>query len=204
MNGKLAIALAALAFLLTGCGSQPGGGSVAEFTELFGGQAVDYDWERSPAALAGRSTLVVQGTIARIDKGRLFGTSADDPVIEPKNVMVLNVKRVLRGSLAADANNTVYVELPAPMSRPAADFDRVAPKTADVVLYLVPAPAAGQTPLVDPDAGRPAGQPLYQPINPQGFAVDNGGSVVLVLELAEFKGAKLAQFLPDSAQFPTP
>jgi hypothetical protein len=206
-----AITFTAFAVLLAGCGSQTGPtssapqagtGSVSEFAALFGSYAADYEPERTPAALADKSLLVVEGRIARIDKGRTFGTSASDPAASSSIVMALNVQRVLHGTMPAGAGGTVYVELPAPRAKQAAVFDRAAPKSSDVVLYLIAAATKADTPLVNPDAGRPAGQSLFQPTNPQGFVIDAGGTVVQVLEISEIKGASLAQFLPGAASFP--
>lgn len=201
-----AITLAVFTALLAGCGSPSGaasGTAVHDFAVLFDGYFVDYEPERSPAALADRSLLVVQGRIAHIGTGRTFGASATDPATETSIVMAFDVRQVLRGSLPGGAGGTVFVELPAPMSRPAAEFDHAAPRDRDAVLYLKAAATRDDTGLVDPDAGRPAGQPLYRPTNPQGFVIDADGMVVQVLETTELRGAKLAHFLPDSTAFPS-
>ena len=221
LAGGLTLA-AALLTVLAGCGSdagtdpgagtgtaarpaQVGAGSVSSFAELFVGYDADYDHIGTPAALAARSKLVVQGRIARIDKGRTFGISATDPVAETRIVLVFTVDKVLNGgALAGKAGGTVYVELPAPGGAAAEVFDRSAPKTSDAVLYLSPAATAADTAIVNPDAGRPAGQPLYQPVNPQGFVIDAGTAVVQVLERHEFPGANLGDFVPAAKkQFPS-
>jgi len=200
-----AITLAAFTVLLAGCGSQSGAAAaspVHDFAALFGGYLVDYEPEKVPAALANKSLLVVQGRIARIDPGRTFGTSPTDPATEKSIVMAFTVQRVLHGSVPAGAGATVFVELPAPLSRPAADFDKAAPKDRDAALYLMAAATKDDTGLVNPDAGRPIGQPLYKPTNPQSFVIDSGDAVVQILETAELRGTELAQFLPGSTAFP--
>lgn len=207
-----------LAGALAGCGSDAGtgsgedagtaarparvsAGSVDRFADLFADQYADYDHVGTPAALAAGSKLVVQGRIVRIDEGRTFGTSATDPVATSRIVLVFAVDRVLSGG--APAGGTVYVELPAPGRVAAEVFDRSAPKTSDAVLYLAPAATAADTAIVNPDAGRPAGQPLYQPVNPQGFVVEAGTAVVQILAGVEFPGASLRDFVPAAKPFPS-
>ena len=207
----LLILVAAAAAGLAGCGSDAGTAarpasasapSAAGFAALFNSYRGDYDQLDSPAALADRSTLVVQGRIDRIDQGRTFGTSATDPVARFSVVLVLNVDRVLHGTLAGD-NDKVYVELPAPRAIKADLFDRSAPKTSATVLYLLPAATKANTAIVDPNAGRPAGQPLYQPINPQGFFIESDEAVVQVMERIEFPGTSLRDFVPAAKRFPS-
>jgi hypothetical protein len=200
---------------LAGCGSDAGTssdgdtraqvsvGSVDGFADLFADHRADYDHIDTPAALADRSTLVVQGRIVRIDEGRNFGTSATDPVASSRIVLVFAVTQVLHGDALADtAGGKVYVELPAPGQVAAEVFDRSAPKASDAVLYLAPAATAADTAIVDPDAGRPAGQPLYQPTNPQGLVIEDGTAVVQILAGVEFPDASLRNFHPTPHPFP--
>lgn len=210
------LALASLAALasLSACGSDQrsaepatvgaaaGSGSVSEFAGLFASYGADYDHVASPAKLAAQSALVVQGRIDRFDAGRVFGTSAKDPVARHSVVMVVTVDRVLRGRLASGSAGKVYVELHAPRALSAADFNDVAPRSSAVVLYLKPAATPADTPLVTPDAGRPAGLPLYQPASPQGFVLQAGSTVVQILEFTEFPNASVADFAPAAKQFP--
>jgi hypothetical protein len=206
---RLLASLTLVAAVATGCGSDAGTAaqpaaadapSATGFAALFNSYRGDYDLLDSPAALANRSTVVVQGRIDRIDQGRTFGTSATDPVARFSVVLVLNVDRVLHGTLAGDK---VYVELPAPRAIKADLFDRFAPKTSATVLYLLPAATKANTAIVNPDAGRPAGQPLYQPINPQGFYIESDKSVVQIMERIEFPGTSLRDFVPTAERFPT-
>jgi hypothetical protein len=195
-------AAVAAALTLAGCGNSTATASATEFARNFAGYSADYELAESPAALATRATVVVQGHIARINKGRIQGTSAADPGSAPQLVMAVSVKRVLRGTLSADAGGVVYVELPAPAGVRAAVVDRSAPKASDAMLYLVRAPSATDLPIVDPDAGRPVGQVLYQPVSPQGFVVAAGPDVVQILNFARFAGADIADFAPDAIRFP--
>jgi hypothetical protein len=112
--------------------------------------------------------------------------------------------RALHGRLpaAAAAAGKVYLELPAPGGPEADAFDVPAPKGAGAVLYLAPAPTRANMPIVDEAAGRPAGQPLFQPANPQGFVIEDAGDVLQVIEHIQFRGAKLADFTPSASRFP--
>jgi hypothetical protein len=209
-------ALALVGLLLTaiaaGCGSdadtssdehngaQVSVGSVDGFADLFADNRTDYDHVDTPSDLAARSTLVVQGRIVQIDKGRTFGTSATDPVASSSIVLVFAVTQVLNGD--TPAGGKVYVELLPPGQNKAEVFDRSAPKSSDAVLYLSPAATAADTAIVDPDAGRPAGQPLYQPVNPQGFVIEADTAAVQILAGVEFPGASLRDFVPTATSFP--
>jgi hypothetical protein len=212
--GLAALALLAGLTVLVGCGepqrseaqrSEPASArtdAVVEFAALFGSYSADFDHLSTPAELTARSALVVQGKIARFDRGRTFGTSSADPVARRTVVMVLSVDRVLHGTLPVASRGSVYVELPAPGGLPLDAFQRTAPRSSDAVLYLRTAATRADTALVDPDAGRPAGQPLYQPANPQGFVIEAGGKVVQILEFTEFTGARLRDFVPAAPRFP--
>jgi hypothetical protein len=194
--------------LLAGCGGdadtadQPAAGSAAAFADLFVGYSADYDGVETPDALAAESTLVVRGRIARVDEGRILGRSATAPGAGSTVVVVVDVDRVLRGALPGGSKGKVYVELPAPLGRTAAEYDRAAPRQAATALYLDPALTAAHTPIVDPLAGRPAGQPLYQPVSPQGFVIEADDGVVQVIEHTEFAGTTLQRFVPGASRFP--
>jgi hypothetical protein len=210
----LALALVAAAglFLTVRAGDGSGRGAappapgqsdaLTAFVGLFAGVAADYVHVRTPAELAAQSDLVVRGRIARIARGRIFGSSATDPVARRSIVVVFSVERTLAGTLPADSRGRVYVELPASGSPSQADLDRATPTTADAVLYLRPAATASDTAVVNPSAGRPTGQPLYQPASPQGFVIDAGDAVVQILEHTEFHDADLRDFAPGAARFP--
>lgn len=177
-------------------------GSASRFAALFDGYSADYEPAPTPDILSEWSDLVVRGTILRVERGRLFGQSEEDPTATRSIVMVIGVAAILSGTLPAGADGLAYIELPAPGGTAADVFDRYAPKTSQVVLYLVPAATAAQTPIADPDTGRPVGQPLFQPTNPQGFVVEDDKGVLQPLDFAEFPGASLQQFVPASEQFP--
>jgi hypothetical protein len=207
LRANRTLACLLLASLLLGgavaCGSDTDSGrSVEAFAALFKGYGADYTHVDTPAALADESKLVVEGRIAKIAKGRTIGVAVTHPGASPTVVMAVTVTWVHRGALPDGANGTVYVELSAPRDRDFGRYDRAAPKQSPVLLFLTPAPPATDFPVVDPNAGRPAGQPLYRPASPQGFLIEADRKVLQILMFTQFEGASLADFRPDSPRFP--
>lgn len=196
-----------LAGLLTGaaagCGSDTDSGPSAQaFAGLFKGYGADYTHVESPAELADESALVVEGRIEKVERGRTIGAAVDAPGASPTVVVAVNVTRTHRGALPAEAKSKVYVELSAPRGADIRRYERAAPKDSTVLFYLLPAPPATDFPVVDPEAGRPAGQPLYQPVSPQGFLIEGDRKVMQILMFTEFEGASLNDFTPASEHFP--
>jgi hypothetical protein len=192
-----AVALAALA----ACGkTTPDSGvapqSTTGFAHLFDQYHADYEPAKSPAELSNWSDLVVTGTIVAVKDGRVESDGYRSIV------MVVEADKTLKGP----ASSKVYVELPNPGTRQASVYDAAAPKSADVLLYLMDtAPLDKESPtLVDPSEGRPAGIPLYQPVNPQGVVIGDPSRVTQLLEFRSFEGSSLEQFLPDEVKFPPP
>lgn len=192
------------ALLLAGCtptSPQPEA-SVSGFADLFTGYGADYDPASTPMQLASMSDVVISGKITAITPGRYFGRSVDDPGGNRTIVLNIKVDAVLAGALPRNQREMVFVELPSPGNAEASVYDRHVPKDREVVLYLIAAAGPSQTPIVDPDAGRPAGRPLYQPVNPQGFVMEDDGAVVQVLEKTTFSGTDITSFVPEAERFP--
>jgi hypothetical protein len=192
-----------------GCGSdrdndadRDTGPSAVAFANLFKGYGADYTHVETPAALADESALVVEGRIDKIEKGRTIGAAVDALGASPTVVVAVNVTRTHHGALPDRAGGKVYVELSAPRGMDIGRYERAAPKQSTVLFYLAPAPPATDFPVVDPDAGRPAGQPLYQPASPQGFLIAGDKKVLQILMYTEFNGASLGDFTPGSPRFP--
>jgi hypothetical protein len=184
-----------VAVVLSACGgAAPASG--AEFADLFGQYHADYTPATSPSELASWSDLVVTGTLVEVRDGRLESDGYRSIV------MVVNADKVLKGS----TSSKVHVELPNPGTRKASVYDAAAPKGADLLLYLMDtAPLDKESPtLVDPAEGRPAGTPLYQPVNPQGVVIGDPTRVTQLLDFRAFQGSSLQEFLPDEVKFPTP
>jgi hypothetical protein len=198
-----AVALLALA---AACAGSPGGSTsaadqAARFAAMFEGYEADYQPAASPAELAGRSTLVVSGRIEQIVPGIIYPETSDASATDQDLVMRFRVDQVLAGALPAGADSLVYVDLPATYGQTAASFDLAAPKHAPALLYLVqmPDPRTWEQPVLNPDAGRPSGQPLMAVTTPQGFVVSAGTDrVVVVLEHTAPAVSSLNAFLPSA------
>jgi hypothetical protein len=201
--------LAAPALALTSCSSgatvhTAGGtapaGSAATFAELFVGYHADYEAADSPSDLADQSDLVVRGTIVSIDRGRTQVIDADAGLEDTTIVATLQVDEVLEGSLASGSRRLVYFELPNVGAINAATYKASLPVGAETVLYAVPS-RPGDPTIENPLAGRPEGQPIMTPVNPQGFWLESGDGVIEVLE-GDSVDAPIEDTVPASDEFP--
>lgn len=182
------------ALALSGC-SLGASTDAEELADLLrGGWSADYEPAESPQDLASRSTLVVEGNLAGFIEGREVGRG---PGMARTITMVVDVDSAFLGN----APETVYVELPSPGNARAAEYDSPS-EPFPVLLYLIPADRSED--IVDADAGRPAGEPLYRPTTPQGFIAGTESGVVQILEFEQFNGASLEEFYPQSPVYPEP
>jgi hypothetical protein len=76
----------------------------------------------------------------------------------------------------------VYVEIPSPGNTPARAYDKHAPRSAGVILYLEQVLATSDSEVLVPSAGRPPGQPLFQTVTPEGFLMESDDDVVRVID----------------------
>lgn len=176
----------------TGDRTSPAAG-VDEFAQIFaaaGGGS--YEPEESPQALADKSELVVVGRVTDVIPGRTVVTSETVS-------LVVQVKDEVT---EADAPGVVYVELHTPGSLPAEEVKGHLPRDLEVTFFLNKAPTASEVPVLDEDAGRPAGFPLYTPISPQAFWIAEAGRVLQPLEGREFRDVDISQFLPPAEEYP--
>jgi hypothetical protein len=85
-------------------------------------------------------------------------------------------------------------------------LEAAAPKDDPMLLYLteLPAKLGPLDEIVDVDAGRPKGQPLFGFTTPQGMLIedDAANTVTALLEGAEYRGTSLSDFLPSRSDFP--
>lgn len=169
----------------------------------------DYDPAHSPRQLAERSELVIEGTMEEVVQGRVFWP--DDPVPGRSVVMVVEVERVHKGELPPASRRRIYIESQPHGNLPASHFDRLLPREAGALFFLVryPLPGTEDSPgspeIGDELGGRPWGQPLWQLTTPQGFLVEfDAEGVVGVPECRRYPDADLADFYPDREAFPTP
>lgn len=175
-------------------------GSAEAFARLFVGYHADYEQAESPAALADRSDLVVRGTIVSIDPGRTQIVDAAAGLEEKSIVAKLRVDEVLAGSLDEGNNGFVYLELPNIGSIDPATYDASLPLGAETLIYAVPS-RPGDPTLDDPNAGRPAGQPMLAPVSPQGFWMESSDGSIEVLE-GDSSSDPIEGAAPSSDSFP--
>jgi hypothetical protein len=178
-------------------------GDPSEFAALFEGYDGSYDPVDSPAELAEASDFVVSGQISEVRTGP-EEILQDDPRLTSKYIVLdIAVDSVLVGTAPAAFDNHVYLMLPAPGGVEASVFDAAAPKDQKVLLYAVLFEEKDEDlPVENFDAGRPDGQPLVIPTNPQGFIIGADGGVLTILEHDQLAGSDLTEFLPDSERFP--
>lgn len=174
--------------------------SAQECVEQFAGIVYDYDPAPSPAALSEQSQLVVTGTIDRVQEGRLE--------IVPENssapgrsttVLVLRDPHAVLGDLGEGGDGFVYIELSAPGLDAHPDGPCIG---ASVVAYLGAAsdgaPAEGvDVAIADPEAGRPAGQPLYILAGPQALVLQCDEETVVWPLIEERREGGLTETLPN-------
>lgn len=199
-------ALAAVAALAAGCaaGAASTAADVDDFVGLMGGAPAGYVAAKSPAELAAWSEVVVDGTIERFQDGRIWGETRESAAYTV--VMVVKVTNVYKGSLPRGSNGRVYVEFLSGGRVRADAYDKAAPRDANVLLYLIPdwKETPGNPPLLNPTAGRPKGQPLWDLTTPQGFFLATpSGAVLQARDFASYPDASIGQFLPDNEQWPT-
>lgn len=198
--------------LLGACGSDATGGESAsgshgdahEFAELFAGYSADFEPVATPAELEALSDLVVTGRIESVAAGPEDVLQEEPAIIAEYVVVDIAVEAVLHGTPPDGFGDHVYLKLPSPGGVDAEVFEAHAPVDEDLVLYaIMEPPETPGIPVQNPDAGRPAGQPLVVPTNPQGFViVSEAESLVQILEQQTITGADLASLLPDSERFP--
>lgn len=213
---RIAAAAAAAALVLAGtaCGGnateqqaavdadQRAAGDADRFVSLFEGFSADYEPANSPKQLAEWSELVVSGTIEKVSDGRVY--NADDMGGAPTISIQVKVTDIRKGTLPDGADGRVHVEFYATYGRKAAEYDRVAPRDVEVLLYLNRSPVAGTKPhrIQDPGRGRPSGQPLWRLTTPQGFLMKSDEGVMAVQEFRDYGGTSIESFFPAEEQFP--
>ena len=164
-------------------GREPSAADAAGFSNLFlEGYHADYEPVATTSDLAKLSAAVVSGTATKVMPGRQFGRGLDDPALSKSIVLKIDNVRLLAGEMLSGSRSSIFLELPAPYNEGAQVFDSLLPRDAPVIVYLEPALSAQQTDIVDENAGRPSGDPLWQLVSPQGFfmASDSGATVIML------------------------
>lgn len=152
-------------------------------------------------------TAVVRGEVVDYSPGRLYVTAPGLP--SPTVVMKVKANDVLSGQLPSGSDGSVYVELdgPAPdkTNLAIAATRKSVPAGTPMLLYLWKLPPQGFIPdveQVNPEAGRPAGQPLYRAFV-QGLYVQEGDTVLAPQEHLKYPGRSLEDFEPGAGKFPS-
>jgi hypothetical protein len=176
--------------------------SAQQSVEEFVGISYDYDPVSSPDALAALSSLVVTGTINRVQEGRrqAFPSSEDVPGVSTI-VLVLRDVEVAVGTLEEGSDGFVYIELPNPGGQKPEAYRDGLRAGSGVVAYLLPAPDG--TPIegvdsviTDPDSGRPDGQPLYLTANPQALILQHDGDAIVWPMIGKKQHGRIEDTLP--------
>ncbi len=160
-----------------------------ELSAVFSGYHADYNVAESPKELAQNAELVLQGEVVAVQKGR-EQQSAAGGVPTKTIVVVIRPTEVAQGTMSSSSDGYAYIELLSPGGQGADVYEKVLPANTSVVAYLQLAwdGAQGEIDeirLVEPNAGRPAGQELYMLISPQGFAVQYAQSKEIVWPLGD-------------------
>lgn len=197
------------AVLLAGCAaaSAPASEPEASYREddtlgSFYGLSYDYDPVRSPDELAKLSDLVISGSVTGVREGRTTTFPKND-TIKGSTSIVLAVKstQAVRGELPSGNDGNIYIELSNPGQKDPAAYDKAFPVGSSVVAYLVPAgdgqPREGvDVAIENPEAGRPDGQSLYLPANPQGLSLQVDDRDVVWPLIGAQKSGKIADAFP--------
>ncbi len=151
--------------------------------------APDYNPVSSNLVLEAKSDLVVSGDIVEVSEGRrVVHYAGGDRVYDGAEVViVLTNVEVAFGALEPNNDGFVYITTGlitfGRMTGSVADFELGFPPGMKVVAYLSQVPpemgrfrAGVEEPAGDPGADHPSSQPLYDPLGPQGFAVQYPGT----------------------------
>lgn len=207
-SSLLVLLLFGISFASTGavgCGFLGGGSPTNPQTGMEG----DYDQMSGPSELAKLpyTNLVVSGEAGSPNEGRVWADSPNDEFgALTTTVVPLFVDKVEQGQLPTGADGTVYLEIQlAPGSE--ASFDSIEGREGIFYLNRLPddlGPSNGIYP-IDAEAGRPKGQPLFQPSHPEGILVEAAGGGVWSVESAvSYPNGNLDDFLPSKQSFPRP
>jgi len=171
------------------------------------GSSADYNPVSGPAALSKLpgTDLVVSGRAEKPQKGRVWADGPDDKFgALTTTVVPISVDAVEQGTLPAGSNDTVYMEIQlAPGTE--SDFDSIDGRKGIFYLNRLPddlGPSNGIYP-IDPENGRPKGQPMFQASHPQGILIESvGGGVWSVESAVRYPDAALKEFIPSAGKFP--
>lgn len=202
----MALSIGSSSLVLAACGGddQTADSSPLPYTDA----SASFVPASGPSELAKFSDLVVTGQTGTPTKGRIWGSSIEDPTAAPPTVIVpIKVSSVEKGTLPEESDGTIYLEIftsdgPSRSSL----MDGLRSRSGIFYLWKTPDPLRGDTEIVDEDAGRPLGQPMFQATSPEGMLIetgDGGQGVWSVGVATEFPQATLKSFLPSRSEFPS-
>lgn len=210
-------AAAGACVLLSGCSTSSPGASLdsdqaAHATAVpdaddvlvaFSGISFDYDAVETGADLAEISEAELTGTVRSVSEGRAATVVGTDDVLSQSIVVEIAPDQVFSGS-DVQKLDSVYVKLGNAGNKSASAYADALPLGAHVMAYIEPAwDGSARTgvdqELQDPDAGRPAGEPLYMLTSPQGFAIAASSDDVVWPLLGEAREGDLNDFSPAGA-----
>lgn len=218
MKIKVTTALCAISLLvaITGCSqqAQPSASddkssaalspssSAKEILSMYKGTSGDVQIADDPDKLTAITDLILEGEIVGFSRGRhwLFGGEGTEPVVS--TIMEVKVSKIFKGADLV-TSGTVYVEhfLSYDMS---VNLNELNASLAgyNCGLFLIEAAGADHDALLDPEAGRPAGQKLWI-AGGQTFAVqDKTNNQVVWPALGEVVTGKLEDAMPGGSLVP--
>lgn len=210
LSNKLCVASVLVVFGLvgvSGCSAEKE--QPVQLDEPYAGVSAKHVEAQGPAELAGESVVVVRGTTGTPHEGRIRGESRDDWGASVTVVVPVAIESVEAGNLAPAVKDTLYLEMEAPAEQEGYDnrerfVDAMIGREGIFFLSRAPEKASRYVEIVNPDAGRPAGQPLYQATSPEGILIteQDGEGVWSVETGTSFSRGSLEDFLPDRTEFP--
>lgn len=209
--GVLAVALITMNALGPGANVSPPTDIAEGFSapvgtiDALGETEVDYEAARTTEELASRSDLVVQGTIAGVEEGPTVRQPAGGGSASRLGTVILAVAvdETTLGELPDESDGVIYLRV-INSSGEFGHLDVAFPVGLPVVAYVVEIPELGREEepdayeILSPDAGRPAGQPLWVP-NIQGLITQGVDGELVWPLLHESEKGNLNETLPGGA-----
>lgn len=155
----------------------PGGAS--DFMRLMRGTAPSgFESYESPAEMVSDSAIIVHGTIASVEAGRVYPT--DDPI---QHIMLAIRPDEVLSDDPGRRGRRVYIELPWPEGRNLVQIADTLPAAAEVAVFAHRWDDPG-VPVLAQGAARPSGAPVYTPLV-QGLWMSDGTKLTSVLTSQE-------------------
>lgn len=204
---RTAMGLALVASLgVAGCSASSGGASAAPPMDvravfgLFGAGDPDTVTTDSIAEVASGAELMVTGRLVGCSNGLTVGFPDDGIDDLGSRVLALKPESTGKGHLKKAGATTYFLLLGGPADDQCQEMVKKSPRVAIYLNEYKGGTGSKYMPVNNPEAGRPAGEPLYIPAHTQGFAVEavykGRKGVALPLE-GDFVDATLENMLPE-------